>query len=97
MTIRWIDELGVLTGEEIYRLASHLADAQAAATAALASAAMAGAEWQQVADMLAELVQARDDVLIQCARITIPLAQAQAITASPRAGGRWLRPVPGTR
>lgn len=79
MAERWLDTLGHLTGEETYQLVAHFDHWEALVSQAGHRPLMAADHLQALNRMMLELIELRCDVQIQIARITVPLAEAQAI------------------
>lgn len=74
-----VADLSALTGEQLYHLIRRFDRWISLVCAAGAGSGMPEADVQALNRFVLELIELRDDALIQIGRITVPLAEAQAI------------------
>jgi hypothetical protein len=89
-------DLAALTGEELYRLASAMTRALAAAAAVQALQLTDYADLAGRAKLVSDLGDVLDDVLLQFARIPVSMATAHVMVRTARARYNRLVPVQGT-
>lgn len=74
-----LTDLGQLTGEEIYHLVNMLDRHQVRCVEIATQQLAAGQVDEGITGLVLDLIELRQDTLMQVARITLPLLEAQAI------------------
>lgn len=79
MRDRFVDDLAVITGEELMNLLNHLNMALAQAAARRLDRSLSDADHRDAADLAYEIEPIRKDALLNIARIQVPMIEAQQI------------------
>lgn len=75
---KWLDELGQLTGEELFHLIGKLNEWTRDAERALTRQVYCDGPTAALSDMAGEMTELEIDARMQVARITVPMREAQS-------------------